>query len=639
MSDLGSDSGQSTLTLSAKVVELLLALMDKVYQAWLNRGQGQLTKEQIAVAKEQLADLKDNAERKRILEDLNGKIGFVKYQDLKKSGIPLQTIPVDLTEIEMRKFAEISKRNGILYSGVTDNVEKADGTKCYQLLFKASDLERVKETVDQVQHEVLMEQLDSKISALEAKGDLTDQEKVDLLCLRAQRAEMQRESCSDLNSRVTDDVIDQAVNGGERERLTLDEALNRFTGRGIDKDVVTIVADANDPDKYIKCHGYQDTYNDKPYIKTDYEVYRGEDMVLATHDGRFDGRPENYWDDQKAAIQNAGEFSDTFFKFYSEEEYKAWAQEVKAQNEQELSSMMKDGEKDYSSIITDLEQELDSKGGKMQNGVVVDKQTGEPITLTDGMSEVERANVAEMTVIGKQINNYTELQDLDAELAIANAAVEVAVEGSPEHAEASTALAEVQSRYDNAVLLESQLLDERKDINGVQGKQIVEEQIAEQKYLPEDKEKIEALEAKIDAQKSEIADLRHEADYTEDSRMWQQLTSEADSKETELTKMQDELRDLKAESIVRADYAASAEKQDERNESAEKQDERREERIAEKDDKQMTMEEVKGAIQDHRANEGAKLLENAAVKQQTQDVGSKAAEKIVTTAAKAKTDR
>lgn len=639
MSDLGSDSGQSTLTLSAKVVELLLALMDKVYEAWKNRGQGQLTKEQIAVAKEQLADLKDNAERKRILEDLNGKIGFVKYQDLKKSGVPLETVPVDFTENEMRKFAEISKRNGILYSGVTDNVEKADGTKCYELLFKERDLERVKETIDQVQHEIFMENLDTKISALEAKGDLTDQEKVDLIYLRAQREEMQRESCSDLNSRVTDDVIDQAVNGGERERLTLDEALNRFTGRGIDKDVVTIVADANDPDKYIKCHGYQDTYNGKPYIKTDYEVYRGEDMVLATHDGRFDGRPENYWNDQKAEIQNAGEFSDTFFKFYSEDEYKAWAQEVRQQNEQELSSMMKDGEKDYSSIITDLEQELDSKGGKMQDGVVVDKQTGEPITLTDGMSEVERANVAEMTVIGKQINNYTELQDLDAELAVARTTVQLADEGTPEHAEASTALAEVQSRYDDAVLLESQLLDERKDINGVQGKQIVEEQIAEQKYLPEDKEKIEALEAKIAEQKSSIADLRHEADHTEDSRRWQQLTTEADNKESVLTSMEEELLDLKAESIVRADYAASAEKQDERNESAEKQDERREERIAEKDDKQMTMEEVKGAIQDHRANEGAKLLENAAVKQQTQDVGSKAAEKIVTTVAKAKTDR
>ena len=636
MSDLGSDSGQSTLTLSAKVVELLLALMDKVYQAWLNRGQGQLTKEQIAVAKEQLADLKDNAERKRILEDLNGKIGFVKYQDLKKSGVPLATVPVDFTENEMRKFAEISKRNGILYSGVTDNVEKADGTKCYELLFKERDLERVKETIDQVQHEILMEQLDTKIAKLEAKGDLTDQEKVDLIYLRAQRAEMQRESCSDLNSRVTDDVIDQAVNGGERERLTLDEALNRFTGRGIDKDVVTIVADANDPDKYIKCHGYQDTYNDKPYIKTDYEVYRGEDMVLATHDGRFDGRPENYWDDQKAAIQNAGEFSDTFFKFYSEEEYKAWAQEVKAQNEQELSSMMKDGEKDYSSIITDLEQELDSKGGKMQNGVVVDKQSGEPITLTDGMSEVERANVAEMTVIGKQIINYTELKSLDDELAIANAAVEVAVEGSPEHAEAASALAEVQSRYDNAVQLESQLLDERKDINGVQGKQIVEEQIAEQKYLPEDKVKIDALEAKIDTLENKINDFGYSSD---DLATRQAEQKQLDGMKTELASMKEELLDLKAESLVRADYAESAEKQDERNESAEKQDDRREERIAEKDDKQMTMEEVKGAIQDHRANEGAKLLENAAGRQQTQDVGSKAAEKIVTAAAKSKTDR
>ena len=636
MGDLGSDSGQGTLTLTAKIVELLLALMDKIYEAWVNRGQGQLTKEQLAVAKEQLADMKSNAERKQILEDLNGKAGWVNYQDLKKSGIPLKPFTVDFTDREMQKFSEVCKRNGILFSGLTDNVEKADGTKCYDLIFKESDLERVKESVAQVSREILMENLDSKIAELEAKGDsMTEQDKVDLEYLRAQREELQRESCSDLNSRMANDVIDHAVNGGERERLTLDEALNRFTGRAIDKDVVTIVADANDPDKYIKCHGYQDTYNGKPYIKTDYEVYRGEDMVLATHDGRFDGRPENYWNDQKAEIQSAGAFSGTFFKFYTEDEYKAWAQEVKAQNEQELSSMMKGGEKDYSSIVTDLEKELDSKGGKMQDGVVVDKQTGEPITLSDGMSEEQRANVAEMTVIGKQINNYTELQDLDAELAIARTTVELAVEGSPEHADAVSALANVQERYDNAVQLESQLLDERRDINGLQGKQVVENQMAEQKYLPEDKEKIEALEAKIDAQKSEIADLRHEADYTEDSRMWQQLTSEADSKETELAQMQDELRDLKAEAIVKADYAATADTQDTDRESDEKQDDRRDERIAEKDDKQMTMEEVKGAINEHRANEGAKVLDNAAaVKQQTQDVGAKAAETVVSHATK-----
>ena len=39
--------------------------------------------------------------------------------------------------------------------------------------------------------------------------------------------------------------------------------------------------------------------------------------------------------------------------------------------------------------------------------------------------------------------------------------------------EAEQALTEVQSRYDSAVELESQLLNERKDINGLQSKQIV----------------------------------------------------------------------------------------------------------------------------------------------------------------------
>lgn len=618
MGDLGSDSGQSALSLSAKVVEALLKLLDKLYEAWANRGKAKLTKEQIEVAKAQNAELKDNAERKQALENLNGKTGYVNYQDLKKSGMPLKTFGIFMSEDEMKSFSELCKREGVLFSGVTDKdaIKDRDGVKTFELIVKESDLEKVRDVVDRMNTEKLIAEIDTKMEEIKAKGDnMTEQDKVDLIYLQAQKEELQRGSCRELNGQMAENIVDRAVSGEVQEPLTLDEALNRFTGRGIDKDVIAIVADANDPSKYIKCHGYQDTYNDKPYIKTEYEVYRGDDMVLKTHDGRFDGRPVNYWNDQKAAIQEAGEFSGTFFKFYTLDEYKAWAQEVRTQNEQELSSMEQSGDKDYSSIITDLEKQLDSKGGKMQDGVVVDKQTGEPITLSDDMSEEQRANVAEMTVIGKQINNYTELQNLETELAVARTEVEVSDEGTPERTEAEQALAEAQSRYDSAVELESQLLNERKDINGLQSKQIVENQVAELKYLPEDKAKIDALETEIDNKVYAMARSLKDAD-----------AKDLDGMKAELTSMKDELAKLKAEAVVNAQNAANAEKQDER----------REERVAEKDDKQMTMEEVKGAIRSERANEGANTHDNTAVKQHTQEQGAKAA---VTHTGKTHTDR
>lgn len=593
MGDFGSDAGQSALSLGTKALEAILRLFEKLFEAWRRNPERQL-------AKFQLKEAKSEMERQKILDRLQGKTGFVSYQDLKRSGEELSPIGIFMTKTEMKDFSALCKREGVQFSGMTDHTDKnSEGVKTYEIICKKKDLEKVLGIVDRLNDEKMIVGIDNRIAELQAKGDtMTEQDKVDIAALQEQKSAIQRSYCERLNAEMSNSVIERAVTGESHETLTLDEALNRLTGRQIDKDVVCIVADANDPSKYIKCHGYQDTYNDKPYIKTEYEVYRGTEQVLKTHDGRFDGRPKHYWNEQKAAIQQAGDFSGTFFKFYSVVEYQKWAEATRNQNTQELSSMVKEGERDYSGIIKELEEQLDKNGAKMQDGIVVDKETGEPLALVEGMSEEQRAIVAESMVIGKQINNYTELTNLDMELTVAEADVLTADNDTEEKRLAEEKMSEVKERHDTALETEQKLITERKEINAVQAEQEVrnapeQTKTQEVEYLPEDKAKIEALEAKIAEQTKNNVDYTLAITRTENLEERDAMCAELKDRKEQVTSMKAELAQLKEQAAKNA-------------QNAERPDDRRSERMDERDDKQMTMEEVKGQIAERRANEGAK---------------------------------
>lgn len=531
MGDLGSDAAGSALSLGAKALEAIMQLINKIFEAWKSAPEREL-------AKQRLKETKDEVERKKLLEKLDGKVGYVNYQKLKKSGMELQPIPLErsLTKEELKEFSALCKREGVLFTGLQRG-------ESYELLCKKTDLEKVAGIVDRMNDEKMIVGIDKRIAELESKGErMTEQDKVDISHLQEQKAAIQKSYCTKLNDEMSKNVIDRAVTGEVKQNLTLDEALNRLTGRHLDKDIVCIVADANDPSKYIKCHGYQDTYKDEPYIKTEYEVYRDGQTVLKTHDGRFDNRPKDYWNEQKSAIQTAGDFSGTFFKFASVVEYQKWAEAVRNQNTQELTSMDKEGEKNYETIISELGTQLEKDGAKMQDGKVVDIKTGEPLKITEGMTEEQKAIIAEAMVIGKQIDNYTELSKLDTEISIAEANVFTAEAGTKDRAVAEENLAKVQEQYKGALEKETQLLKERKDINAVQAEQ--------------------------------------------------------------------DVRNIPVQEQARSN-------------EVEHPDDRRSDRVNEKDEKQMNMEEAKGQIEQARAKDGAK--HNDTKDRQVHEQGTKAA--------------
>ena len=88
--------------------------------------------------------------------------------------------------------------------------------------------------------------------------------------------------------------------------------------------------------------------------------------------------------------------------------------------------------------------------------------------MTEDMSYTEKANIAEASVIGKQIANYKEIAQLESDVAIARTNVLTTNEGTPEHAAVQDEFSKVESKYKAAIETEASLIDERKSINAVQ---------------------------------------------------------------------------------------------------------------------------------------------------------------------------
>ena len=134
-----------------------------------------------------------------------------------------------------------------------------------------------------------------------------------------------------MNKETAEQVVNEAMYGEENyERNEPFEALNKYTGRTYDRDLNSIVVDATDPSKYILCHGQKELdFENKEYTKTEYRVFSDGKEVFATHDGRFQGKPVDYWQKQKHEIMSKGDFSGTFLKFYNKEHYERWAERSK----------------------------------------------------------------------------------------------------------------------------------------------------------------------------------------------------------------------------------------------------------------------------------------------------------------------
>lgn len=294
-------------------------------------------------------------------------------------------------------------------------------------------------------------------------------------------------------------------------------------------------------------------------------------------------------------MKEAGGFGDMVIKFYSLKEVEAYRENYKTENETELTDLQVGKEdRDYEAIIKSLEAKIEKCGGEYKDGVVIDKETGKAMTLTDSMSDKDKARIAEASVMGKQIANYEELAKLESEIGIARSETLVTVDGTAEGKKAQETFDKVQGKYKAALETEASLIDERKSINAVQAEQGVKtSSVKNIEYLPQDKAKITELVNKIAEQEAYNSSYAQEIYYSEDSKMKDSMNKNLDGMEKKVNDMHGELEQLKSQAIKNA-------------QEAEKTDDRREDRVDDVDDTHRTMDEYKGEIEDRKKKDGAK---------------------------------
>lgn len=479
--DLGNDTGTATINATAKVVELFLALLEKIYEQAMRA-----TDPEHRLEKAKFKEYKEEKAAKDLSRKLDSKGGYVSLRTLRKSGEPLEVFNLKgLEQKDIDRFKETCKREGVVYSGAY--VKREDDKFDFNLVVRAKDLERIKAITERMNDEKRIEAIDQKIADIWKKPEVTEQDIANIRELQRQKAEIQQKTCAELNQQQAEIIMGNAVYHNDNKPITLDEALNRNTGRSLDKDVYTIVADSHDPSKYIRCHGFTDTYKGKEYIKTEYEVFSGGKKVLTTHDGRFDGRPKDYWDTQKAAIMQAGGFTGALFKFYSEAEYQRWAEYATRENTQELSQLTPGTSRtaeDYDKAIESLQSQLKEHNVSIgENGTLVmtvtengeAKQTPLPSVLSPDFTPEQKSVISECHAIKSQIDVLTQMKAAESELTQAKAFAMVVDDNTPPEQKKiiEERVATAEAKLSGLQEKEAALYEQRKEINAVQADQNV----------------------------------------------------------------------------------------------------------------------------------------------------------------------
>jgi len=453
-----------------------------------------------------------------MLKKLEGKSGYVKYKQLEKAGIKCTALGITMSKDDMERFSDYCKREKILFTATINVDDKDKKTKVYNILCPESEKENILNIVKRMNDEKMVEAIDKKIEEIKSKGVLTKYDKFAIDKLMKEREKILRNYCELLNekqaAKIFKEVFKEDYEKYKDKEVSFDRALDRYTGGILDRNQVTIICDAQDPSKYIKCFGYNDTFNGKTYVKTEYEVYNGDKVVYKTHDGRFEGRPAGYWENEKKAIKEFGGFSESVLKFYSVKEYEKWAQKVMEQNKDELDHLKYDGSADrnYDEICSKLEEDLNKNGALYKDGRAVDSKTEEPLKVNSDMTKEEKIIIAESLLIAEQINTYKALKDIETELAIANASVITSREGTQEHAEALAHYNEICKRYDEARAKEYDLIEMRKQINSIRGEHEVRKEFErEDSRRTERVDELETKEKTMASYRGKIVNLRQKA--------------------------------------------------------------------------------------------------------------------------------
>ena len=115
MPDFGTDLGNTSLSVMAKLTEGILKVIGKVYD-----GISKRTSVEYRLKKAELAEWKDKVAQAKLLREIEGSAGYINHEKLVRAGVPLTACGITLDEKSFSELANRCKREGILISGIED---------------------------------------------------------------------------------------------------------------------------------------------------------------------------------------------------------------------------------------------------------------------------------------------------------------------------------------------------------------------------------------------------------------------------------------------------------------------------------------------------------------------------------------
>lgn len=481
MADLGTDAGQATLNLSTKALELLAKLLDKIFKFIENHPARKKAKLEYKVAKSKHS-------RELALKKIEGKIGMTTQKKMKATGKPLWNVEAILSKEDMKLFSELAKRYDLTFAGL-----KINGSDKKELQIFKEDIDKFERVLARLHNEKYLNKIHEELKKLEDKGydNLTPEEKEKYDGLKALMENHIDQEIEKFNEEMNDSILKDAVldEEGNLKKMDLEEGLNRLTGYNLSKPDSGdfVIADAINPGNYIKVHGFDDTFTNEKgqeinYVRSQYEVYKNNELVKSFDDKRYQGRPKGYWNSIREEMNNLLDKPKYFYKFKTEDRYKIWAEDVIRQNEQELNN----------NTIESLKEELKNKGFDYKNenpvlahneaakdgtvipeGQAIDREFIKKIIGQSNLTTTEqKLDFKEAFLIGQTIESLDRVNSLDEQLGNKNA--EIIVEDNPEkksvlEKEYAELEKQLKAEKDNIVAIKN----ERKKINAAQAERNV----------------------------------------------------------------------------------------------------------------------------------------------------------------------
>ena len=451
--EMGGQVVSASINASAKTMETLLKILDRIFQLYKER-----TNVQYKAAK-------DAYKKQKLYDKVNGLTGFVAHDKLRKAGVPLTVANVHCNEEQFQRICELCKKQGVLVSGVTD--PSLDGTKTYTLEFKKEDAARIAAIVDFVNIEEKANRIQDKISEVMEKssdGTLDGLSREDQLLVKALNEEihlLQSQHTQDVNKEIVVTGVEQEFNDTAKKQ-EFDEVMNRLTEKVIKQPMTYYVLDSRDPEKYIECQSAPDTFHDRPYTKTQYKVYSHGELVLDADDGRFEGRERDFWTNLKAQMKEKGGFNDEVIRFNTKEEMETYISHFKAEQQREvdpITDIIKKenrSEEDYKNIRKQLIDKIHENGFDFdEKTMTVSHKDGRLLVKEECYGELSPKQIQDKVLHCEAYWNadlfkkFMQLQELENQLSVAKGSVFLEAEGTVQHAEMLANIASLETQIDD----------------------------------------------------------------------------------------------------------------------------------------------------------------------------------------------